>query len=189
MRNIFMSAFVALAFLPISVLAAVPVTVNGGTPLDVRIVDAVSSDTAKIGDTFEFKADDEVDSNGYVVIARGAEGRGEVTSVERAAGNGHAGNLGLKFDYVYAVDGEKIRLSNTKKSDQGETTKGASSTATVAAAILLGPIGFFAHNWVKGKNVTIDSSKTFTTFVDDTVHVQSNQRAVQAVTGGDGYAH
>lgn len=166
--------------------AGMRLTVTGGTPVPIRMVDTISSGTANAGDTFEFKADNNVVVNGYVVVARGAEGRGEVVSAERAAGNGHAGKLQLKFDYIYAVDGEKIRLSDVDNTNAGQKTKGASSTATIAGYVLLGPLGLFAHNWVKGKNITLDPSKTFSTFVLDTVHVNSNQRAIQS---DNGFAH
>ncbi|MHB8148218.1 MAG: hypothetical protein ACYDGM_13300 [Vulcanimicrobiaceae bacterium] len=166
--------------------AGIRITIPGGTPVAIRMVDTISSGTASPGDTFEFKADDAVSVNGWIVIARGAEGRGEITSVDRAGGNGHAGKLGLKFDYIYAVDGEKILLSDVNKTDAGQKAKGKSSTATIAGYVLLGPVGLFAHNWVKGKNITLDSSKTFTTFIDNTVHVVATQRALQT---DNGFAH
>lgn len=168
-------------------LASTRLVVPGGTPLTIRMSDKIDSGTANVGDSFQFQADDNVVINGYVVVARGAEGRGEVTKVDRAGGNGHPGSLGLQFDYVYAVDGEKIRLSNINKATQGEQKKGGSSTATIAGYLLLGPVGLFAHNWVKGRNMVVDSSKAFNVFVDDTVHVVSNQRAAAPNNGG--FAH
>lgn len=176
-----------LSFSTVAALAATRVTVPGGTPVVIRMVDTISSGQANVGDTFEFKADDNVVVNGYVVIARGAEGRGEVTKVDRAGAHGHSGNLGVKFDYVYAVDGEKIRLSAVDKNNQGSQNKGASSTATIASTILLGPVGLFAHNFVHGKDVQLDPGKTFSAFVDSTVHVSSTQRAAAAQS--DGFAH
>jgi hypothetical protein len=168
-------------------LAATRVAVPGGTPVTIRIVDTVDSGTANVGDTFEFKADDDVVVNGYVVIARGAEGRGEVTKVDRAGTHGHPGSLGIQLDYVYAVDGEKIRLDTVNKTETGEDKKGASSTATIIGYATLGIGGLFAHNFVKGRNIVLDSSKTYSAFVDDTVHIVSNQRATDA--GNDGFAH
>lgn len=188
MRTLLVFALAAVAFAsPLAALAGTRVTVPGGTAIPVRMVDTIDSGSANVGDTFEFKADDNVIVNGYVVVARGAEGRGEVVSVDRAGSHGHQGNLGVKFDYVYAVDGEKLQLDSVKKSKSGQNNKGAASTATIASTILLGPVGLFAHNWVKGKNVTLDSSKTFSTFVQNTVHVVVTQRATAAANGG--FAH
>ena len=180
-------AAICLTLAPAVAATGSRITVPGGTPVTLRFVDTVDSGTANVGDTFEFKADDNVVVNGFVVIARGAAGHGTVTSVDRAGSHGHAGNLGIRLDYVYAVDGEKIRLDSVKKNKSGESNAGASSTTTIASTLLLGPVGLFAHNWVKGKNVVLDSGKTVTAFVQDTVHVVSNQRA--AAAGNDGFAH
>lgn len=167
--------------------ASTRITVPGGTPVTIRMVDTLDSGTANVGDTFEFKADDNVVINGYVVIARGAAGHGEVTKVDRAGNHGHAGSLGIQLDYVYAVDGEKIRLDTDSKTTAGEDRKGASSTATIIGYATLGVGGLFAHNFVKGRNITLDPSKTYSAFVDSTVHIYSNQRA--AAAQNDGFAH
>lgn len=176
-----------LAFSGNTAFAATRVTIPGGTAIPIRMTDTISSSQANVGDTFAFRADDNVVVNGFVVISRGAEGRGEVTSVDRAGSHGHAGKLGVRFDYIYAVDGEKIRLSTIDKQKSGQANRGASSTATIASTLLLGPVGLFAHNWVRGKNVQMDPTKPYTTFVDSTVHVTSNQRAVSQ--SDNGFAH
>lgn len=110
---------------------------------------------------------------------------GDITKVDHAAGNGHPGALGLQFTYVYAADGEKIRLTATDSNRKGKQKKGASSTATILGYVLLGPLGLFAHNWVKGKEVTVNTNKPFTEFISDTVHIIATQRA----SSGDGFAH
>ena len=185
-RLVAMLAVSTMLALPVAVMADTRVAIPGGTSVPIRMVDSISSGSAEVGDSFEFKAEDDVVVNGWVVISRGAEGRGEVTSVERAGGNGHPGKLGIKFDYIYASDGEKVRLTDVKKTKEGEDSNGASSTATIATYALLGPLGLFAHNLVKGHNLTIDSSKPFTVFVDDTVHVVAKQRGAKT---SDGFAH
>ena len=129
-------------------------------------------------------ADSDVVVNGWIVIAKGAPGQGEVISVDRAASHGHAGNLGLKFDYIYGVDGKKIRLTATNKTQEGDQRGGASSTATVTSTLLLGPVGLFAHNWVKGRDVTIDSSRTLDAFVDSTVHIAATTRGLDSAIVG-----
>jgi hypothetical protein len=181
------AATLTLAVLPLTALAGTRVAIPGGTPVTIRMVDTIDSGTANVGDTFEFKTDDDVVVNGYVVIARGAAGKGEVTKVDRAGTHGHPGSLAIQLDYVYAVDGEKVRLDTTSKNNVGQDAKGASSTATIIGYATLGIGGLFAHNFVKGRNITLDPSKTYSAFVSDTVHVVSSQRAVQAAN--DGFAH
>jgi hypothetical protein len=188
MRTVAAALLAALSFaLPLTAGAATRVTVPGGTPITIRMVDTIDSGNANVGDTFEFKADDNVVVNGMVVVSRGAAGHGTVTSVDRAGGHGHAGSLGIRLDYIYAVDGEKIRLAADRKNTTGEDRKGASSTATIIGYATLGIGGLFAHNFVKGRNISLDPSKTFSAYVVDTVHIVSSQRA--AAAGNDGFAH
>jgi len=171
-------AVVATALTAAQALAAgTRVAIPGGTPITIRLAQKLDSGMANVGDTFAFTVDRDVVVNGWVVIPKGATGIGEVVSVDRADGNGHPGSLGLKFDYVYAADGEKVLLGSAPTAEKGEASKGAASTATIVGYATLGLGGLFAHNFVKGHNLVLDSSRTFTTFVDHTVHVIATQRA------------
>ncbi len=171
-------AVVATALTAAQALAAgTRVAIPGGTPITIRLAQKLDSGMANVGDTFAFTVDRDVVVNGWVVIPKGASGIGEVVSVDRAGGNGHPGSLGLKFDYVYAADGEKVLLGSAPTAEKGEASKGAASTATMVGYATLGLGGLFAHNFVKGHNLVLDSSRTFTTFVDHTVHVIATQRA------------
>jgi hypothetical protein len=152
------------------------VTIPTGTPVEVRLDSQLSSGSAKVGDKFAFKAFSDVVVDGWVVVQKGAEGQGEVALVEGAGGNGHAGKLGLQFDWIAGVDGAKIPLSDTQRTDEGEQKKGAASTATIATYVLLGPLGLFAHNFVRGRDVTLDENSKLRAYVDHTVHVASQTK-------------
>lgn len=149
-----------------------------GLPIPVTVDAPISSSSAKVGDTFSFKSTEPVVVNGIVVVLKGAQGRGEVTLAEHSGGNGHPGKLGLQFDWIAGIDGNKIALSNTPRSADGEEKKGASSTATIASYLVLGPLGLFAHNFVHGRDVTLDDSTILKAYVDHSVHVVSQTQDV-----------
>ncbi len=155
------------------------VIVPGGTTVTVALTEPVSSATANVNDQVAIVVKKEVDIGGWVVIAAGANGHATVTSVEHAGGNGSGGKLAMSIDWVYGSDGGKVPLSSTNHAAETGDTKGAASTATLLSWIFLGPIGFFAHNFVRGRDVTIDTRKTFTVFVDHDVHVAATQRTGQ----------
>lgn len=157
-------------------IAGKPILLPGGTTVTVALTDKISSSTAKVGDTFGVRVSEDVIVDGYVVIAKDAGGQGEVMVVDRAGAHGHAGSLGVKIDWVYALDGDKVRLSSQNKTDQGENKAGASSTMTILSWALLGPVGLFAHNFVKGHDLEIDGGHPFKAFVDDSVHVTSTKQ-------------
>lgn len=163
--------------LPSASLAPGTLLVPGGTSLVVSLSEPLSSSTAKVGDQLGIVVKKEIDVDGFAVVAAGASGHATVTTAESAGGNGSGGKLAMSVDWVYSVDGGKIALSTTNHASQDGDQKGAASTATLLSWALLGPLGFFAHNFVRGKNVTIGTDKTFTVFVDHDVHVVSTQKA------------
>jgi hypothetical protein len=171
---------------PVAIPTAVPVTVAvpGGTSISVSLGESVSSGTATVGDMVPIVVGKEVDINGMIVIAKGANGQATVSTCERAGGNGHGGKLGLSMDWVYSVDGGKIQLSEVNHSSENGDQKGAASTATIATYLLLGPLGLFAHNFVHGKDVTVPTDRVFGVFVDHDIHVAATQKASVA-TGFD----
>gem|GEM_PF-849647 len=158
--------------------------VPAGTTIHVAVATPLSSSNAKVGDTFAIRVVDELVIDGMVILEKGASGQGTVAMVEGAGSNGHAGKLGLQYDFITASDGNKIKLSNTQHTDQGEGQGGAASTATIATYLLLGPLGLFAHNFVRGKDLTIDEKTKLTAYVDSTVHVNATRKSQP----GSGYA-
>jgi hypothetical protein len=165
--------------------ATTGVEVTAGLPLDVHLDAQLSSSSAKVGDTFSFQAANDVVASGLVVIQKGAQGQGEVMQAESAGGNGHSGKLAIQFDWIMSTDGSKIKMSVTPRSAEGEGKTGAASTATIASYVFLGPLGLFAHNFVKGKDITLEPTTKLTGYVEHTVHVKATQKADVAT----GFAH
>jgi hypothetical protein len=98
-----------------------------------------------------------------VVITKGALGTGHVVRVSKAQGKS-AGEITLEFTSIHAADGTTVALTE-KSSAKGNAEKGKASTATIAATIALGPLGLFAHNMVKGKDVTITPKSNFPAWI------------------------
>lgn len=158
----------------------------GGTQVPIHVVGSISSSSAKPGDSFTFAASQNVVVDRRIVIRRGVQGRGEVLSANKAGGSGHSGSIGLKFNWIYAVDGGKIRLSDTAQSKAEEDRKGASSTATIIGVATFGIGGLFGHNFARGKDLTIDETKTLSAFVAHNVHVRTTD-VEAADDSGDGF--
>lgn len=159
-------------------LAPHAIVVPGGTHVDVSLIEPVSSGNANVGDTMTIVVDRDVDIGGYIVIPKGSNGQATITQVDRAGGNGHGGKLALTMDWVYSADHGKVLLSNIDHSTGNDTDKkGAASTATILSYVFLGPLGLFAHNFVRGQDVTIPTTKVFTVFVDHDIHVAATEKA------------
>ena len=146
-----------------------------GTAVGLYLDEPLASNSATTGEVFGIHSAADVYSadGSRVIILKGAPGRGEVESVDAAGGNGHGGKVTLQFDWIVAADGSKIPLSNTPSSNEGGDNKGGASTATIATYLLLGPLGLFAHNFVRGRDAQIDTKTKLTGYVDHTVRVNS----------------
>jgi len=161
------------------------IAIPDGTLVHVRLVDRVSSASAKVGDTFAFVAADNVVVGGWIVVAKGALGQGEVATVDRAGPHGHAGTLGIQFNWILASDAEKLHLTSQRDPQQGMDRGRTSRALTVASTLLLGIPGLFAHNFVHGKDVVIDGTMTtLDAFTSGTVHIAATVKAVD-----EGFAH
>jgi hypothetical protein len=86
----------------------------------------------------------------------------------------------MRVDWVYSSDGGMVQISTTNLASEGGDAKGAASTATLLSWVFLGPVGFFAHNFVRGREVTIRTDRIFTVFVDHAVHVRATQQVARS---------
>lgn len=170
MRVILTSLLGALFALTIaSPASAAQVNLPAGTRVEVRLVNPISSGAATAGEHFTFQAAAPVTAANHVLIAKGASGTGRVVSATKAQGKS-AGKLTLEFTSIHATDGSTVNLTENS-SMKGNAEKGKASTATIAATIALGPLGLFAHNMVKGKDVTVTPGQTFPAWVKSTTAV------------------
>jgi len=152
------------------------VFVPGGTPVHVSLLEPLSSGSAHQGDEIPIVVTKDVGANGMLIVKKGASGQATITEAHGAGGNGSGGKIALSIDYVYSVDGGKIALSTVNHATENGDSKGAASTATIATYLLLGPLGLFAHNFVRGKDVTIGTDRVFDVFIDHDVHVHTDQQ-------------
>jgi hypothetical protein len=152
---------------------AAPVQLPAGTRIEVHVINPLSSGDATAGQQFTFQAAAPVIVNNRVVIAKGASGTGHVMRVSKAQGKS-AGEITLNFESIHSVDGTLVPLTEDAKRF-GNQEKGKASTATIAATIALGPLGLFAHNMVKGKDVHITPNQTFHAWVKSNTSINVPQ--------------
>lgn len=171
-----LSLFAALAVTAAPLPAGTRIVLPAGTPLTVVVTNPISSATAKVGDTFAIAAQSDVAVGGWIAIKKGAPGQGEILAVTPAGSHGKPGSLGVQMDWVYAADGEKVKLGNQDSTQEGEGKTGVASTMTILSYALLGPLGLFAHNFVKGKDIVVDDTHPLQTYISDSVYVIATNR-------------
>ena len=80
------------------------------TPVRLTVEEALSSKSAKAGDTFKLVVTDDVAIDGHVVIAKGAPATGRIITAEKKSLATHNGTLEVAIDSVKAVDGQTVAL-------------------------------------------------------------------------------
>ncbi len=162
--------------------ASTPTTilVPAGTSVSVSFVQPVSSDSATEGSQVAVQVAKEVDINGMMIVAKGAQGQATLTKVQHSGGNGSGGKVEFNIDWVYSVDGGKVALSPVNNATPNADRKGAASTLGIVGWATFGLLGLFSHNIAHGNAAIIQPDKIFAVFVDHSVHVTSSQVASAA---------
>ncbi len=133
------------------------VTLADGTEVTLRLLESVSSATAKVEKRVDFETAKDVMADGVVAIKKGAPAWGKVIQAKPKKSFGRSGKLDFTIDYVKAVDGQNLDLRSTREI-KGDDSYGKAGVVT----LLAGPLGFL----VKGKDVEIEAGAEYTIFVD-----------------------
>ncbi len=86
------------------------ITIKAGTPIPVKLLDDLSSETATAGQSVRFEVTRNIAVDDKVVIKAGSEVVGEVTYAQKTGSLGKEGNLYLVVRYATAVDGTRVPL-------------------------------------------------------------------------------
>jgi hypothetical protein len=109
------------------------------TMVRLMVLNEVNTRTAKPGDRFVLRVDENVAVNGITIIPVGARAWGEVTDMRQNGAVGRAGTISARLLYVEA-GGRQIPLTGEEQS------KGAKGGDRVAMAVVgFGILGLFAE--------------------------------------------
>ncbi len=137
-------------------VAAEIIKVSTGTPVNLKLVETVSSKTAQVGQRIKFSVDSDTKINGKVVVKKGAIAIGEVSEVSAAGMVGTAGKLVVTLQFVEAVDGSQLQISSTK---------GAKGQSKLAGSVALTAFCCVLAIFKKGKDVKFKKGSYYAAYV------------------------
>ena len=115
------------------------VIVPKGTPVSIRMIDAVDSSTAHVGETFKASLDSPIVVDNETVFPKGAEVYVKLTKVESAGRLSGKSELQLQLDRIFLGDKsyrlESNTFENTGASQGARTARSAGLGAAIGAAI------------------------------------------------------
>ena len=91
--------------------------------------------------------------------------------------------MDITFDTIPAIDGTEFTAVQGKEAKDKTRNEVKAAGASVAGAVLLGPVGLVGGAFVKGKNIEYPAGATIYVQPQDSVTIQG------LVIGGDGLAH
>lgn len=120
--------------------------VAAGTPVELEIVDPLSSGRHQRGDRFVIRLHAALRHGDVVVVPAGTTGIGEIVHADRSRGGGKPGELLLAARYL-EFNGTQIPLRGLKFGGQGQDK----TKTALGVAIAAGP---FAH-FIRGREIEI----------------------------------
>lgn len=147
-----------------------PVTVPQGTNVILIFDNALSSKTAKVGETVSLHVKNAVKADGHTVLAAGTRVTATISQVDKRKPYGINAQMRMALNPVRSTYGKMITLEPRSKGKYigGKKTNEAAG-ATAGGAILLGPVGLVGGYFIHGKSVTIKAGDQLVTQVSKTV--------------------
>ena len=143
----------------------------------------INTATSKLGDTFSFTMSEDLMDGNILLVPAGTVGEGHISELKKASSFGRNGKLDLMFDKVPALDGTEFTAIQGEEAKARTQQELKAAGASVAGAVLLGPVGLVGGFFVKGKNIDLPVGATIYVQPQELVTVQG------IVVGGDGQAH
>ena len=139
-------------------------TLEDGTPVTLRILQAASSADAHVNDRVEFEVADEVRVADALILPKGATAWGTVTEAQHKRRLGRGGKLEIVMNSVRLADGETAPLRATKEA-QGGGHQGVMTAGIIATGLIFWPVAP-AFLFIHGKDITIQKGTEVPTFIN-----------------------
>jgi len=165
------SALLLLGLMAVSTSAKVEkITVPKGTEVILAFNQALSSKTAKVGESVRLHVKKGVKISGHTVLAAGTKVTATISQVDKRKRYGVNAKMRMVFNPVKSAYGGTITLEPRSKGKYvGGQKSGEAAGATVGGAMVLGPVGLVGGYFVVGKSVTIKIGDQISTEVSQTV--------------------
>ncbi len=178
-----------IALLAISISAqqvkttSAQLTIPDGTPIELQLVNSVSSNHAHPGDVLSFIVVKDVTLDGYTLVPAGAMALGRVTEVKGKRFLGIGARISFKLESVQLPDGGTLNLRANK------VVKGGSRTKLMAGAMIATAIVFLPATPVflltRGHASTVVKSTEITAQVVGPASVQVSGLSPASVSTSD----
>ena len=131
------------------------IVLTEGTPLNVVVVQEITSKTANPNDAVNFKVDEDLVVNGQVLVRKGTAAVGSVIHAQKGGYLGKSGKLAIQVESTQTVDDQSIKLRAAKGKE------GDDKTYSTAALSIISPLFLFK----KGGEAKIAEGTRLTVYI------------------------
>ncbi len=130
-------------------------TLESSHVFKVLLQTPINSNTSKVGDKVSFTVADDIVEGNTLMVPAGTKGEGHITEVKKAASFGRNAKLNIAFDTIPAFGGSTFSAVQGKEAQAKTKSELKAAGASVAGAVLLGPVGLVGGFFVKGKTIEL----------------------------------
>ena len=130
-------------------------TIGADQVFTLELTEPVTSQKYVKDDVVHVKVAEDVMDGETLLIPKGTVGTGHITEITKARSFGRNAKLNIVFDQLQGIDGTiftAIQGEEAKAKTKGELK---AAGASVAGAVLLGPVGLVGGFFVKGKSIDL----------------------------------
>lgn len=150
----------------------------------VSLDQEVNAKVNKVGDTVNVTVAENIMDGDVLLVPAGTSGTGTITTVRKPGMFGRNAKLDIRFDHIPAIDGtEFIAVQGQEAQDEAKKQQMKAGGASVAGAVLLGPVGLVGGAFIKGANIQLPAGTEIYVQPESPVTIQG------VVIGGDGLNH
>lgn len=121
----------------------------------VTLNTAVSTKTNKVNDPVSFTVAEDIMDGDVLLVPKGTVGTGHISELKKAGSFGRNAKLDIIFDNIPTIDGQSFTGSQGKEAKEKTKSELTAAGASVAGAVLLGPIGLVGGFFVKGQSIEL----------------------------------
>lgn len=130
-------------------------TIGADQVFTLELTEPITSQKNVKDDVVHVKVAEDVMDGETLLIPKGTVGTGHITEITKARSFGRNAKLNIVFDQLQGVDGTiftAVQGEEAKAKTKGELK---AAGASVAGAVLLGPVGLVGGFFVKGKSIDL----------------------------------
>jgi hypothetical protein len=135
--------------------AAVPLVIQHGTAVPVKLLEQVSSSEGKAGSVVRMEAAADVVVDGMVVVRRGAPLTATLTAVQKKAKTVPDGRVSLHMSDVEMANGARLAVDGTRSARGGHVNSKVYKGLVIASLVALSTAGAVTALLIRGEEIVL----------------------------------